>query len=247
MNAERAIEILEMLMEGIDPYTGEALPQAFIFKQADVILALCWAVQSLKRETVKQLNPARPGDRIIKSGEQSAGRAWTQEDDRQLKELVASKVPLERLCVILHRRSGGIQKRLTQLGISPNSVTGAARPARLGAHWLYEEDNLLQEMFENGRSLTEMAAALQRSDKGVAYRLQHLQLIDDAEDYLAGGKQGSRYDKEDFKKHFLRGETVPELAERYNLTEKAVQARLFYMGLSRKAPDVFPQRKKEDV
>ena len=247
MNAERAIEILEMLLEGIDPYTGEALPQAFIFEQADVVLALYRAVQSLKRETVTQSNSARPGEGITKNGRLNAGRPWTEEDDRRLKELVASNVSLERMCNILHRRSRGIQKRLTRLGLSLNSVTAAARPARIGTLWLDEEDNMLQEMFENGRALTEMAATLQRSEKGVAYRLQHLQLIDDAEDYLAGGEQGGGYDKEDFKKRFLQGETVPELAERYNLTEQAVQARLFYMGLSRKAPNVFPQRRKEDV
>ena len=71
MKAERAIEILEMLLEGIDPYTGEALPQAFLFEQADAILALCSAVESLKRD----ISSDKTRQKTTKSGKANAGRA----------------------------------------------------------------------------------------------------------------------------------------------------------------------------
>ena len=245
MKAERAIEILEMLMEGVDPYTGEVLPQAFIFEQADVIMALCRAVQSLKREIAAQESSERRKQGITKNGALNASRTWTKDDDQRLTEMVKSKVPLEEMCIILHRRARGIQKRCSLLGLSLTRNPNDTRPARIGARWLPEEDKLLQEMFKDDQSLSVMADALQRSERGVAYRLQNLQLIDDAESYLAGIPQEKKYDKDDLKEHFLLGETIPELAQRYNITEQAVQARLFYMGLSQKAPNILPQRKKD--
>ena len=120
------------------------------------------------------------------------------------------------------------------------------RPARVGAHWLPEEDEILQKMFENGRTMAEMGNVLQRSKRGVAYRLERLQLIDDAEDYLAEIWQEKKYDKDDLKDHFLMGETISDLAKRYHITEQAVRARLFYMGLIRDAPKLYRHDKEEN-
>ena len=125
-------------------------------------------------------------------------------------------------------------------------MTDDAKPARLGAPWLSEEDDLLERMVENGRTMAEMQTLLQRSERGIAYRLEHLQLIDDAEDYLAEAWQEKKYDKDDMKDHFLQGETVADLARRYHITEQAAQARLFYMGLSREAPKLYRREKEED-
>ena len=246
MTAERAIEVLEMLMEGIDPNTGEALPQAFLFEQADVILALCRAVESLKREISSDQTRDKTRQRAAKSVKANAGRSWTKEEDQQLAALATSGASLERMCTLLQRCPRGIKNRLSKLGIPSSSVTNDAKPARLGTPWLSEEDDLLKRMFENGRTLAEMQRLLQRSERGIAYRLEHLQLIDDAEDYLAEAWQETKYDKDDMKEHFMQGETVTDLAKRYHITEQAAQARLFYMGLSREAPKLYRQEKEED-
>ena len=242
MKAERAIEILEMLMEGIDPYTGEALPQAFLFEQADVITALCSAVESLKRD----ISSDKTRQKTTKSGKANAGRAWTKEEDQQLAALAKSGASLERMCTLLQRRPRGIKNRLSKLEIPSSAMTDDAKPARLGAPWLSEEDDLLERMFESGRTMAEMQRLLQRSERGIAYRLQHLQLIDDTEDYLAETWQEKKYDKDDMKDHFLQGETVADLARRYHITKQAAQARLFYMGLSREAPELYRREKEED-
>lgn len=51
MNNERAIEVLEMLLDGVHPVTGEILPEDGIHTEPDVIMALYKATEALYRET----------------------------------------------------------------------------------------------------------------------------------------------------------------------------------------------------
>ena len=51
MNNERAIEVLEMLLDGVHPVTGEILPENGIHTEPDVIMALYKSVEALYSET----------------------------------------------------------------------------------------------------------------------------------------------------------------------------------------------------
>ena len=54
MNNERAIEILEMLLNGIDPVTGEILPEKGTHAEPEVIRALYKGIQALSREAKQE-------------------------------------------------------------------------------------------------------------------------------------------------------------------------------------------------
>ena len=95
----------------------------------------------------------------------------------------------------------------------------------------------LYEMFDQQRPLEEIAKALKRSERGIQFRMERLQLIDNAENYPETEEQTTRKDNEDLKKRYLSGQSIAEIAASYHISEKAVQARLFYLGLSSRKPD----------
>ena len=104
----------------------------------------------------------------------------------------------------------------------------------------------MREMFNEGKSIEEMMKAFHRSEKGNMYRLERLQLIENAENYPEDTGASSRFDNEDLRRRFLHGETIAEIAGLYGQSEKAIRARLFYMGFGGSGPSVLPERKKDE-
>jgi len=47
----------------------------------------------------------------------NAGRPWSEDDDRRLKEMFEDDVPLKALCKEFGRKSGAIRSRLVKLGL----------------------------------------------------------------------------------------------------------------------------------
>ena len=90
-----------------------------------------------------------------------------------------------------------------------------------------------------------MMEVFHRTENGIKYRLEKLQLIDDAENYPEGSDTSSRTDNEDLRERFLRGETISQIASRYGRSEEAIRARLFYMGFGGSGPHLLPDRDKD--
>ena len=251
MNNERAIEVLEMLLDGVHPVTGEILPEKGIHTEPDVIMALYKSVEAIYSEAGGKFQARSTQGQYTKRGKLNAGRPWSEEDDQELRKLYKNQVPVERMCVILQRRPRGINNRLMCLGLMQRTTDrygNQIKPGleRVGTQWMPEEDARLREMFNEGKPIEEMMKAFHRSEKGIKYRLERLQLIEEAEKYPEETGTSSRFDNEDLRRRFLQEETVSQIAAIYGQSEQAIRARLFYIGLGGNGPRVLPDRKKEN-
>lgn len=248
MKQTKAIEILELLMEGIHPVTGEILSDDDVLSEPDVILAMRAAVRALRFSAAEEkhgIQEISVSDQYLtKRNRLNAGRPWTPEDDRKLKELYQNNISLEEICSALQRRIRGVNNRLAFLGLIQPEVLQYKTPGieRAGMSWTAEEEQKLRDLF-NQQPIDKIARALHRSERSIQFRMERLQLIDNAENYPESPEQSTRKDNEDLKKRYLRGESIAEIAACYHATENAVRARLFYLGLSTQSPISLPRIK----
>lgn len=107
MDAKRALEVLRILADGVDPYTGEMFPVSSPYQHPDTVRALCAAVQSLE-QTAKRATRASRAPNV--------GKRWTEAEDRQLCDSFVRGVGIAKLAQELGRTRGGIEARLVKLG-----------------------------------------------------------------------------------------------------------------------------------
>ncbi|MGM9616268.1 hypothetical protein, partial [Butyricicoccus sp.] len=93
MDILRAIEILESLAQGIDPYNGEVLEKAHVCNQPETIRAFYCILRELEKQEKQPEN---------------AGQPWTQKDDEKLWNLYRDYVPIRELQKIFKRTRGSI-------------------------------------------------------------------------------------------------------------------------------------------
>ena len=104
MEINRAKEIISALAEGVDPTTGELLPEDSVYNKGDIIRALYTVLSSLDRKKPKKNLP------------ENAGKRWTDEDDKKLCEMFDSGVSKKDICNTFKRTTTGIASRLVRLG-----------------------------------------------------------------------------------------------------------------------------------
>lgn len=251
MKQTEAIEILELLMEGIHPVTGEILSDDDVLSEPDVILAMRAAVRALHFSVVEGkggIQEKNDSDQYLtKRNRLNAGRPWTPEDDRKLNELYRDNTSLEEICSILQRRIRGVNNRLAFLGLIQTERDPYRTPGmeRAGMSWTPEEDQKLLDLFNQQQPIDAIARALHRSERSIRFRMERLQLIDNADRYPESPEQSTRKDHEDIKRRYLRGESIVDIAACYHISENAVRARLFYLGLSTQSPVSLPNVKQK--
>ena len=108
MEIARAKEILSALVEGVDPTTGEVLPDNSVCNKGEVVRALYTALSSLDEKKSKKNMP------------QNAGKPWTKEDEDRLLDLYRSGTTKKDICRTLQRTETGVAARLVHLGIIEN-------------------------------------------------------------------------------------------------------------------------------
>lgn len=104
MDIRIAREIVSALAEGIDPLTGEVLPSDHVCNQAEVVralYALLKAAEPIKERTLPD----------------NAGKPWTPEADRELKELFENGESVSALSRHFGRTKNAIEARLEKLGL----------------------------------------------------------------------------------------------------------------------------------
>ena len=74
MDIQRAKELLTVLAEGVDPLTGEVLPDDHVCNKGEIVRALNCAVEELSRRRKKPLP-------------ENNGKPWTEELDDELCRL----------------------------------------------------------------------------------------------------------------------------------------------------------------
>ena len=108
MTEQDTASVLEQLLEGIDPETGEMLAADHVCAEPTVIRALHTAIQALGDSPYRNRN-----SRL------NAGRPWSAEDDATLTTYYRNAMPLDEMCTRLQRRTRGIVNRLMVLGLLP--------------------------------------------------------------------------------------------------------------------------------
>jgi hypothetical protein len=109
MKEQRARHILQALVQGIDPLTGDELPPGTILQQAEVLRALLAGVSALEQTAARAQRRAQlPGN---------VGRAWSDDEERTLVAAFKSADPLPDVAARHGRTLRAIEARLEKLGL----------------------------------------------------------------------------------------------------------------------------------
>ena len=109
MQEQRAREILQSLVQGIDPFDGEDLPPGTVLQQADVLRALLAGVAALDQLAARASRCALLPQNI--------GRAWSAEEQSMLIEAFQSGEPVTDIAAKHGRTLRAIEARLEKLGL----------------------------------------------------------------------------------------------------------------------------------
>lgn len=120
MQQTRAREILQSLIQGIDPVTREELPRETVLQHADVLRALLAGLSALEQTAARAQRRAQLPDNV--------GRAWTTEEEGNL--VSAFKRGDSPTTISRHhgRTLRAIEARLEKLGL----ITAEERTTRGG-------------------------------------------------------------------------------------------------------------------
>jgi len=109
MQEPRARKILQDLIQGVDPSTGEELPTGTVLQQADVLRALLAGVAALEQVAVRAQRRAQLPDNV--------GRTWTSEEEAELVAAFQSGTSLADIASKHGRTLRAIEARLERLGL----------------------------------------------------------------------------------------------------------------------------------
>lgn len=105
MEINRAKEIISALAEGIDPTTGEILPEDSVCNKGEVVRAFYTVLAYMDVPKPKKPQP------------ENAGKPWTNEEEKRLRELYRSGLSKKEISSELCRTAGSISSRLARLGL----------------------------------------------------------------------------------------------------------------------------------
>jgi hypothetical protein len=100
--------ILEALADGVDPFTGDELPDESVYQNAQVLRALLAGLGALKKQHVKDSQRAKLPAK--------AGKPWDDEEDKLLLDAFDEGETPKQLAETHGRTLGAIQSRLTKKG-----------------------------------------------------------------------------------------------------------------------------------
>lgn len=109
VNEVRAREILQFLLQGFDPTTGEELPNGTVLQQVDVLRALLAGIEALEKMAARAQRRAQlPGN---------VGGEWSAEEEEKLKVAFNSGASIPDIASLHGRTPRAIQARLHKLGL----------------------------------------------------------------------------------------------------------------------------------
>ncbi len=120
MTQTRARQILQSLIQGMDPVTGEELPHETVLQHADVLRALLAGLNAIEQTAARAQRRAQLPDNV--------GQAWTAEEEGRL--VAAFKSGDSPLAIARQhgRTLRAIEARLEKLGM----ITAEQRTTRGG-------------------------------------------------------------------------------------------------------------------
>jgi catalase (peroxidase I) len=115
MQERRARQILQALVQGVDPFDGEELPAGTVLQQADVLRALLAGVAALEQDAARASRRAQLPRNI--------GRTWSAQEQAELIEAFDAGDPLADIAEKHGRTLRAIEARLEKIGL----ITAAER------------------------------------------------------------------------------------------------------------------------
>lgn len=109
MQEIRARQILQSLVQGVDPFSGDELPEGTVLQQADVLRALLVGVAALEQGAARASRRATLPKNI--------GRAWSAEEQGALIDAFQSGEGLADIALRHGRTLRAIEARLEKLGL----------------------------------------------------------------------------------------------------------------------------------
>lgn len=105
MDITRAKEIVRILADGVDPITGEILPEDSVYNSPEVIRALFTILEAVHTPPAKS-SPA------------NAGIPWTDDEEDQLRNELEANMQIKDIARVHGRTRGAILARLERLGFA---------------------------------------------------------------------------------------------------------------------------------
>ncbi|HKT71486.1 MAG TPA: hypothetical protein VJQ47_01240 [Steroidobacteraceae bacterium] len=109
MQTTRAREILQALIQGIDPATGEELREGAVLQRAEVLRALMAGVAALEQAAARAQRRAHLPHKV--------GRTWTPDEEADLAAAFRSGESLPDIAIRHERTLRAIEARLERLGL----------------------------------------------------------------------------------------------------------------------------------
>jgi hypothetical protein len=109
MQEQRARKILQSLIEGVDPTTGDELSGETILQRADVLRALLAGVSALEQISARAQRRAQLPDNV--------GLTWSADEERNLVSAFQAGDPLPDIAAKHGRTLRAIEARLERLGL----------------------------------------------------------------------------------------------------------------------------------
>ena len=106
MDIVKARKIVRILADGIDPTTGEVLPDESVYNSPDVIRALFVLLEAAAK---------------VQSPTRNAGKPWNEIEDDKLRDEFAAKIKISDIAKEHGRTYGAIESRLDRLGLKKKS------------------------------------------------------------------------------------------------------------------------------
>ena len=123
-NYQRSRQVLQALVQGVDPENGSELPADTVLNRVDVVRALLAAVAALDATAARALRRAQLPE--------SVGKPWSNEEEWQLKSEFARGEPTRLIAANHGRTIRAIESRLEKLGLlradqrtTPSAFSGA--------------------------------------------------------------------------------------------------------------------------
>ena len=119
MDTGKAEEILRLLANGIDPVTGEVLPDDSPCSHPSVIRALFTVLESARNHSVpvKLSTREKQAQNIANGKPRNAGLPWTDELRREVASKFQSHMSVPDLAEYFERTEGAISSELTRQGL----------------------------------------------------------------------------------------------------------------------------------
>lgn len=111
MDIIRARQIVRLLAEGVDPFTGEVLSNESVYNKPDVIRALYTVLEA----TTVNAEAPKPAQAL--DPKRNAGKPWTELEDDKLRDEFAEKKKISDIAKEHGRTYKAIESRLDYLGL----------------------------------------------------------------------------------------------------------------------------------